>query len=74
MHRIHITAEFTPDLEEGGYSVYCPELDIYTQGDDFEDAVKSLKEAVRGYIKVVGFKNAIKEFRHPIRETLEVAV
>jgi predicted RNase H-like HicB family nuclease len=31
--KLTITAELTPDEEEGGYVVYCPELDIYTQGE-----------------------------------------
>lgn len=37
-YHLNITAELTPD-EESGYSVYCPELDIYTQG-------KTLKESL----------------------------
>jgi predicted RNase H-like HicB family nuclease len=56
-YRLVITAELTPDEEEGGYSVYCPELDIYTQGDDVEDAVTNLREAAVGFIKVVGIDN-----------------
>jgi len=56
-YRLVITAELTPDEEEGGYSVYCPELDIYTQGDDVEDAVTNLREAAIGFIKVVGIDN-----------------
>ena len=53
-YRLVITAELTPDEEEGGYSVYCPELDIYTQGDDVEDAATNLREAAIGFIRVVG--------------------
>ena len=53
-YRLVITAELTPDEEEGGYSVYCPELDIYTQGDDVEEAVTNLREAAVGFIKVLG--------------------
>jgi predicted RNase H-like HicB family nuclease len=53
-YRLIVTAELTPDEEEGGYSVYCPELDIYTQGETVEDAVANLREAAEGYIKVVG--------------------
>jgi len=32
MKSIRLTAELIPE-PEGGFSVYCPELDIYTQGD-----------------------------------------
>jgi predicted RNase H-like HicB family nuclease len=56
-YRLVITAELTPDEEEGGYSVYCPELDIYTQGDDVQDAIANLQEAAAGFIKVVGIGN-----------------
>ena len=56
-YRLVVTAELTPDEEEGGYSVYCPELDIYTQGDDVEDAIANLREAAIGFIKVVGIDN-----------------
>lgn len=34
---IEVTAELFEE-EEGGFSVYCPELDIYTQGEDLDDA------------------------------------
>lgn len=56
-HRLVITPELTPDEEEGGYSVYCPELDIYTQGNGVEDTVTNLREAAIGFIKVVGIDN-----------------
>ena len=32
MKSIQLTAELIPE-PEGGFTVYCPELDIYTQGD-----------------------------------------
>ena len=53
-YRLIVTAELTPDEEEGGYSVYCPELDIYTQGETVERATANLCEAAEGYIEVVG--------------------
>lgn len=74
MHNLQITVELTPDPQEGGYSVYCPELDIYSQGDTAEEAIKNLKEAITGYIKVIGIEEALKEFKPPIRETLELAL
>lgn len=52
--RLIIIAELMPDEEEGGYSVYCPELDIFIQGDDVEDAVTNVWEAASGLIKMVG--------------------
>jgi len=53
-YHLVVTAELTPDEEEGGYSVYCPELDIYTQGETAEEAIANLREAAEGYIEVVG--------------------
>jgi predicted RNase H-like HicB family nuclease len=63
-----ITAEFTPD-PDGGYVVYCPELDITTEGETIEQAVEMLKDAAAGYIEVVGLHN-IPRFAegHEIRQ------
>ncbi len=74
MHRLQLTAELIPDTQNGGYTVYCPEFDVMTQGDDPDDALANLKEAIQGYIKVVGIKKAFKEYRKLIRETLEVSI
>lgn len=74
MHRLQLTAELIPDPQNGGYTVYCPEFDLMTQGNDPDDALTNLKEAVRGYIKTIGIKKAFKEYRKLIRETLEVSV
>lgn len=63
MKRITITAELIEE-EEGGYTVYCPELDIYTQGDDIEDAIKNLKEAAELHIEELGIENIrLKEIK-----------
>lgn len=56
MKKIKITAEISP-AEEGGYVVYCPELDITTEGETVEEAVYMLKDAATGYIEVVGIEN-----------------
>ncbi|OHB70994.1 MAG: hypothetical protein A2W17_00940 [Planctomycetes bacterium RBG_16_41_13] len=74
MHNIRITAELTMDRQEGGYSVYCPEFDVYSQGETTEDAIQNIKEAVTGYIKAIGIEKALKEFNPPIRETLELSI
>ncbi len=56
MKKIKITAEFT-QAEEGGYIVYCPELDITTEGETIDEALDMIKDAAAGYIEVVGLKN-----------------
>jgi predicted RNase H-like HicB family nuclease len=71
MKRITITAELTEE-EEGGYTVYCPELDIYTQGDDVEDAIRNLKEAAELHIEELGIENVkLKEIQ---RREIELLV
>ena len=56
MKCITITAELIKE-EQGGYTVYCPELDIYTQGDDVEDATENLKQAAELHIEELGIEN-----------------
>ncbi len=56
MRRVEITAEIVP-AEEGGYIVYCPELDITTEGETIKEAIEMIKDAARGYIEVVGIEN-----------------
>ena len=71
MKHIVITAELIKE-EEGGYTVYCPELDIYSQGDDIEDAVKNLEEAAELHIEELGIENVkLKEIQ---RREIEMAV
>ena len=71
MKRIIITVELIKE-EEGGYTVYCPELDIYTQGDDVEDAIKNLKEAAELHIEELGIENIkLKEIQ---RRQIEMVV
>ncbi|MBU0758909.1 MAG: type II toxin-antitoxin system HicB family antitoxin [Candidatus Omnitrophica bacterium] len=74
MHRLQISAELIPDPNNGGYTVYCPEFDVMSQGDDPDEAIANLREAVKGYIKTIGIKQAFKEYRKPIRESIEVTV
>ena len=71
MKNITLTAELIKE-EEGGYTVYYPELDIYTQGDDVEDAIKNLKEAAELHIKELGIENIkLKEIQ---RRQIEMVV
>jgi predicted RNase H-like HicB family nuclease len=60
MHRLQVTAELISDPANGGYTVYCPEFDIMTQGDDPDDSIANLREALRGYIKTVGIKQVFQ--------------
>jgi len=69
--RIIITAELIEE-EEGGYTVYCPELDIYTQGDDVEDAISNLKEAAELHVEELGIENL--RFKEIKRREIELVV
>ncbi|MCK5231710.1 MAG: type II toxin-antitoxin system HicB family antitoxin [Desulfobulbaceae bacterium] len=73
MRKIKISAEITP-AEEGGYIVYCPELDITTEGETVDEALTMIKDAASGYIEVVGLEN-IPHFagKHQIK-VLELVV
>ena len=71
MKRIIITAELI-EQEEGGYTVYCPELDIYTQGDDIEDAISNLKEAAELHIEELGIENL--RFKEIKRREIQLVV
>jgi len=73
MKKIRITAELTP-AEEGGYVVYCPELDITTEGETVEEAIEMLKDAAAGYIEVVGIENIPHFSQKTVSESLELVI
>ncbi|WP_218252347.1 type II toxin-antitoxin system HicB family antitoxin [Candidatus Magnetobacterium casense] len=73
MRKIKITAELIP-AEEGGYIVYCPELDITTEGDTIDEAIYMLKDAAQGYIEVVGIDNIPFFSSSVIKEELELVI
>lgn len=37
--------------EDEGYSVICPELNVASQGETFEEAISNIKEATELYIE-----------------------
>ena len=73
MRKIKITAELTP-AEEGGFIVYCPELDITTEGETVQEAIEMLKDAAAGYIDVIGLENIPHFFGTTIKEEIELVV
>lgn len=56
---LKLTATFTP--EEGGFVVRCPELDVTTEGDTFEEAIGFLEDAVTAYVEIVGLEQVLKD-------------
>jgi predicted RNase H-like HicB family nuclease len=70
MSIVRITADLIPE-EEGGFTVYCPELDIYTQGETEEECLDNLREAAELHLEELG---ASTDIRKVIRRELEVQV
>jgi predicted RNase H-like HicB family nuclease len=62
---IEVTAELFPE-KEGGFSVYCPELDIYTQGETEEECLGNLREAAELHLEELGRSAARKVIRRKI--------
>ncbi len=47
---IDLTAQITRE-DEGGYGLYCPELDIYARGADTLDVIEKFKEALETHFE-----------------------
>ena len=71
MKEIVITVELIKE-KEGGYTVYSPELDIYTQGEDVEDALNNLKEAAELHIEEIGIEGL--ELRRVEHREMEIVI
>lgn len=63
MRIIKLTAELFPE-DEGGYSVYCPELDIYSQGETEKECLQNLKEAAELHLEELGDLTKIRRVLH----------
>lgn len=50
LKRIVLSAVFKKEVE-GGYSAFCPELGVASQGESIEEAEINLKEACELYIE-----------------------
>ena len=68
MSNIFITADLIPE-EEGGFTVYCPELDIYTQGDTEQECLENIREAAELHLEELGNPTNIRKV---IRHELEI--
>ena len=43
-----------PDIESGGYVVYCPTLrGCVSEGDTIGEALENIKKAIKGYLLVL---------------------
>jgi len=53
MKSIPLSAELIPEAE-GGFTVYCPELDIHTQGETEQECLDNLREAAGLHLEELG--------------------
>ncbi len=60
MPRLKITAELIPE-PDGGYTVYCPELDIFTQGDTEQECLENLREAAELHLEELGDLSCMRQ-------------
>jgi len=68
MNTFRVTVELIPE-DEGGYTVYCPELDIYTQGETEDECMANAREAIQLHLEELGESASI---RRVIRREIEV--
>ncbi len=68
MTTFRVTVELIPE-DEGGYTVYCPELDIYTQGETEDECMANAREAIQLHLEELGESASI---RRVIRREIEV--
>lgn len=59
MKTLRLTAELIQE-EAGGFSVYCPELDIYTQGETEAECESNLREAAELHLEELGEGAALR--------------
>ncbi len=59
--------------EENWYIARCPELNVTTQGETFEEAKSNLAEAVEVYLESFGEEDLSSFETDPIWTTIEVS-
>jgi predicted RNase H-like HicB family nuclease len=71
MSTLHLTARIWP--EDGAYVALCPELGVASEGDSYEHARDMLRDALTGYIAVVGF-DAVAAQLHPDAAQFDISI
>jgi len=52
--------------EDGGFVSLCPELDVASQGETVEEALKNLKEAVELFLEIASEEEAERRELHNV--------
>jgi predicted RNase H-like HicB family nuclease len=68
MRTLRLTVELIPQ-DEGGYTVYCPELDIHTQGETEDECLANAREAILLHLEELGEELPV---RRVIRREIEI--
>ena len=68
MRTYKLTVELISE-DEGGYTVYCPELDIYTQGETEAECLEHAREAIQLHLEELGDNPTV---RRVIRREIEI--
>ena len=64
MDSIWLSAVLSPE-DSGSYVALCPELDIASQGESINEAMRNLKEAVEGFFEVASPKEVQTRLKRP---------
>lgn len=55
----NVAIELIPDLEQGGFTAFIPDLPALGEGETKEEAIVDLKKAIRLYVDEFGMEEAL---------------
>lgn len=61
-----LSIELIQDPEMGGFTARLPDIPAYGEGETEDEAIRDLKEAVRGYIETFGLEDALSRLVQPV--------
>lgn len=61
-----ITVELIPDPDQGGFTARIPDIPAYGEGENEEEAIADLREAIRGYVETFGVEDALARLCSPV--------
>lgn len=62
-----LTVELIPDPEFGGFTARVPDIPAYGEGENEEEAIEDLKDALRAYIESFGLEDALTRTTPPLK-------
>lgn len=55
----NVAIELIPDIEQGGFTAFIPDLPAFGEGETKEEAVADLKKAIQLYVDEFGMEEAL---------------